>query len=193
VYRRDQAVLLLATALLIVGCARFSDGAERPRRDAALDGTSLIDSSRDVPIADLMAEDAPTADTLVGDSPGFDTFAPDLLAPDLPPPDGDKDGVADAIDNCPKKANPLQADGDLDTVGDVCDNCPTEPNSNQSNVDGDDWGDVCDSDADNDTLDNSVDPEPLVKNVVLFNEDAGAALGKMDAVGLYAAGVGQQV
>jgi len=39
-----------------------------------------------------------------------------------PPPakDGDKDGVADGKDNCPKVKNPGQADHDSDGVGDAC-------------------------------------------------------------------------
>jgi hypothetical protein len=35
-------------------------------------------------------------------------------------PDGDGDGVPDAIDNCPTVANDFQADGDGDGVGDDC-------------------------------------------------------------------------
>jgi hypothetical protein len=53
-------------------------------------------------------------------------------APAPPPPpvvvdvpkDADKDGVADARDNCPEVANPTQADGDDDKVGDACDLLP---------------------------------------------------------------------
>jgi hypothetical protein len=37
------------------------------------------------------------------------------------PPDRDLDGVADAADNCPDRANPNQADADRDRIGDACD------------------------------------------------------------------------
>lgn len=56
-----------------------------------------------------------------------------------PPPcalDGDGDGWADDLDNCPDDPNPLQSDRDGDGIGDVCDNCPDDPNPNQT-------GDVC--------------------------------------------------
>jgi len=42
--------------------------------------------------------------------------------------DSDGDGVADACDNCPYKANLDQKDADNDGLGDVCDNCPTRAN-----------------------------------------------------------------
>jgi hypothetical protein len=37
------------------------------------------------------------------------------------PPDGDKDGIGDLVDNCPSTANKNQADADGDGIGDVCD------------------------------------------------------------------------
>jgi hypothetical protein len=78
------------------------------------------------------------------------------------PPDGDKDGIPDAEDNCPGVANPDQADGDDDGVGDACDlpddpidsdgdgvadasdNCPEVQNSDQLDSDSDGEGDACD-------------------------------------------------
>jgi hypothetical protein len=49
--------------------------------------------------------------------------------------DTDRDGVADAIDNCSIVANPTQADGDRDWVGDACDNCASVPNPEQEDSD----------------------------------------------------------
>lgn len=49
--------------------------------------------------------------------------------------DTDKDGIPDAMDNCPMVFNPVrpmdanvQPDADGDSVGDVCDPCPLNPN-----------------------------------------------------------------
>ncbi len=75
-------------------------------------------------------------------SPDCDTY--------LPPPDTDGDGVIDAKDNCPKRANPRQEDQDGDKVGDVCDNCVATKNPSQKDLDGDGVGDSCDPDKDND-------------------------------------------
>ncbi|MBO4350403.1 MAG: thrombospondin type 3 repeat-containing protein [Proteobacteria bacterium] len=49
---------------------------------------------------------------------------------DTPPTekDTDKDGIKDAVDNCPTKANPDQADADGDGKGDICDACPNDAN-----------------------------------------------------------------
>jgi OOP family OmpA-OmpF porin len=50
------------------------------------------------------------------------------LAPrqeDLPPPDGDGDGIQDGSDNCPDDANSEQEDADSDGAGDACDDCPS--------------------------------------------------------------------
>jgi len=44
------------------------------------------------------------------------------------PNDKDGDGVVNAKDNCPNKANKDQKDTDKDKIGDVCDPCPNKPN-----------------------------------------------------------------
>lgn len=79
--------------------------------------------------------------------------------------DGDEDGIANQVDNCPAIANADQANLDGDNQGDACDsdidgdtianaadNCPLIVNTNQNNFDGDSQGDACDSDDDNDGL-----------------------------------------
>ena len=70
--------------------------------------------------------------------------------------DSDKDGLPDAVDNCPLVKNIDQLDEDGDNVGDVCDNCPpsactgfpplfaTCKNPAQADWDGDGLGDTCD-------------------------------------------------
>ncbi len=82
-------------------------------------------------------------------SVGVGEYAPDCDTY-LPPPDTDGDGVIDARDNCPRRANPRQEDQDRDGVGDVCDNCVATKNPSQKDLDGDGIGDSCDSDKDND-------------------------------------------
>jgi len=59
------------------------------------------------------------------------------------PPDTDRDGIADANDNCIDRYNPEQQDGDGDGVGDACDNCPATPNPGQFDDDEDGLGDAC--------------------------------------------------
>ncbi len=74
-----------------------------------------------------------------------DTGTPGYLNLNCPkPPDEDKDGIADAKDNCWKVANADQLDGDSDKVGDACDNCKSVANPDQANVDADATGDACD-------------------------------------------------
>jgi uncharacterized repeat protein (TIGR03803 family) len=85
-------------------------------------------------------------------------------------PDGDVDGVADAIDNCLFAWNPDQLDSDGDGVGEACDNCPRRANPDQADTDFDGFGDACDTcpangdaeqtDTDGDGLGDACDPNP---------------------------------
>ncbi len=88
-----------------------------------------------------------------------DPLAPAAFSPHIkkelsPSPDGDGDGVPDAIDDCDKD-NFDQIDLDHNNIGDVCededkdgvpnsvDNCMGVSNSKQENSDGDTLGDAC--------------------------------------------------
>ncbi len=79
--------------------------------------------------------------------PGTDARLEDAFVPidtvDGPPGDADADGVVDATDNCPGKANPDQHDEDADAIGDVCDPCP-HLSGTAVDADGDGVGDACD-------------------------------------------------
>ena len=77
--------------------------------------------------------------------------------------DGDGDGIADLLDNCPGDPNAGQEDGDGDGVGDACDNCIDLPNPDQADGDGDGIGDPCD-DFDEDGILDVDDNCPLVPN-----------------------------
>ncbi len=65
-----------------------------------------------------------------GGSPTTATPTP-TTAPTPAPPDADRDGIADAGDNCPATANPDQSDVDGDGDGDACDNCVAIANPDQ--------------------------------------------------------------
>ncbi len=71
--------------------------------------------------------------------------------------DRDEDGVLDATDVCPMKADPGQADVDGDGVGDACDNCITLANPDQFDGDGDGYGNRCDADLNNNGATNAQD------------------------------------
>ncbi len=61
------------------------------------------------------------------------------------PPDADKDGISDYVDNCKNVANKDQKDTDKDGVGDACDNAPNVANADQKDTDKDGVGDVSDA------------------------------------------------
>lgn len=76
---------------------------------------------------------------------GFCDGPPDLTdagtrdsadGPTLTPDDRDGDGVPNASDNCPDKANPDQGDEDGDRLGDACDPCPVDASTADPDADG---------------------------------------------------------
>ncbi len=80
---------------------------------------------------------------------------------DMPPPDGDKDGVIDAKDKCPTTpagrkvdADGCELDGDRDGVVDALDKCPTTPAGRTVNAEG------CELDSDGDGVVDGLDKCP---------------------------------
>jgi Tol biopolymer transport system component len=148
------------------------------------DGTQIVFSrtpADGVSDADIYVINADGSSlTQLTSSPGSDypDWKPRAAPP--PPPDGDADGIADAIDNCPLVANPNQADADGDGIGDPCDtvivdsdgdgvpdngdNCVSTPNPDQADDDGDGLGNLCDADDDDDGLGDGSDNCPLHPN-----------------------------
>ncbi|MEW5739405.1 MAG: lamin tail domain-containing protein [Myxococcota bacterium] len=92
--------------------------------------------------------------------------------------DADKDGVVDAMDDCPMVFNPVrpmdamnQADADQDGVGDVCDPCPLNANTTTCTV-------FDPNDRDSDGVPNGTDNCPADPNASQSDQDAD---GKGDA------------
>lgn len=110
-----------------------------------------------------------------------------------PVSDGDGDGIAGCMDNCPAAWNPNQIDLDSDDVGDACDtdddgdgvidpddNCPRVANVNQLDTDNDGQGDVCDRDDDADCVADVADNCPLTKNCNYYGESGSRWLCRRD-------------
>ena len=134
--------LLLAAALLLGACDDGSQGATAYTCSESVGCQSGYacepETSRCVPDtrADLGAPtdagrplDGGGAEHDLGGIPGdaATDMAPatDLGSPpDAAPADGDGDGLADSLDNCPEVANEDQTDGDGDGLGDACDARP---------------------------------------------------------------------
>jgi predicted outer membrane repeat protein len=97
--------------------------------------------------------------------------------------DGDGDGVADSIDNCPTDPNADQANHDTDANGDACD--PDDDNdgmpdaqdafpfdaTEQTDADGDGIGDHADLDDDNDGIADATDNCPAIFNPDQLDSD----------------------
>ena len=58
--------------------------------------------------------------------------------------DRDRDGIADAVDDCPDAPDPSQHDEDTDGLGDACDGCPHLASTDQTDEDADGVWDECD-------------------------------------------------
>jgi hypothetical protein len=97
--------------------------------------------------------------------------------------DVDRDGIRDAVDNCPGVANADQANTDGDAFGNACDNCPTVANNDQLDTDGDGRGNACDNcpyvanadqaDSDGDGVGNACEVSP---NILVQNGGFGTVL-----------------
>jgi hypothetical protein len=163
---------------------------------------------RDAPVVDSPTTDGPEADKPVPDLP---IPEPDILGADLSPVlDTDKDGIVDIKDNCPFEPNPGQVNSDSDSRGDLCDNCPADDNEDQKDGDGDGVGDpcdlcpqvkdpsqadmdkdfigdACDPDKDGDSLPNDIDPQPAVKDQVIYYEQPIVDKNDFDTTGTWKA------
>ena len=99
-------------------------------------------------------------------------------------PDGDGDGVQDALDNCPNDANPGQENNDGDVSGDVCDfdddndgvddlvdNCPADANPLQEDFDLDGLGNACDATFDGDAVVSEIEALVLDMRYLILSVD----------------------
>lgn len=134
-----------------------NESSPSPIPSVAPTGTALPTATTSTPVATSTRVTNPPPDTI---TPVPTTST---AVPTTPVTDTDKDGIPNAVDNCPLIANPSQADADKDGLGDVCDptpngpdadgdgvpdatdNCPSIANSSQVDTDGDGIGDACDT------------------------------------------------
>jgi len=76
-----------------------------------------------LPVLSCPSYQAPLAADVIGlvcDAYDYDCFVQGPSSPASVPPDGDGDGVEDAVDNCPLVPNFPQDDRDIDGQGDAC-------------------------------------------------------------------------
>lgn len=88
--------------------------------------------------------------------PGAAALVP-ILIPAVPVADADADGILDAKDRCPDRADGFQDDADGDAHGDACDVCTLESDPSQRDTDGDGFGNACDPDLNGDGIVNFFD------------------------------------
>ncbi len=102
--------------------------------------------------------------------------------------DKDRDGILDALDNCPRLPNPKQVDTDNDGRGNECDddddndtivdrldNCPLLPNFSQADQDSNGIGDPCDGGGGASPTDSPI-PFEILRIDSLEEDSAGPAV-----------------
>jgi len=136
VWDRQCRVLVLAVA----GCYGGPNAAPGAPCDPSLDNCPTGQMCVAQAAGYACLAQAPIVDAPHADAPGDGMV--DGMGIDGPPSDVDGDGIPNASDNCPTKANPTQANEDGDALGDACDPCP--PYANNTDSDGDGVGDLCD-------------------------------------------------
>jgi hypothetical protein len=123
----DRRTRLAAAGFSLLFLAMIAAGCVRNDAEGSADSPSIVDAQASEPPAATPPVPLPAA------------------TPQVLPPDFDRDGIPDALDNCPLIANADQADADGDNVGDACDSCRALPNAAQTDSDGDGVGDACDN------------------------------------------------